>query len=107
MEFNKAKKVVIITEASILDDVIEVLTELGASGYTVTSVTGKGTRGGIRHGTGFSDLFKNVKIDIITGEEIAKKIAGAVVEKLLKDYAGIVYMEDVETIHVKTSHSNE
>lgn len=40
------KKVVIVTEASILDDVIEMVMELGASGYTITGVAGKGSRGG-------------------------------------------------------------
>jgi hypothetical protein len=42
--------------------------------------------------------FRNIKVDIITTEEIAEKIAVTVVEKFFKNYAGIVYMHDVSVI---------
>lgn len=106
MKFHKAKKVVIVTEASILDDVIETITKLGVDGYTVQSATGKGERG-VRSGNHFSSLFKNVRIDVITTEEVAKKIAVEMVEKFFKNYAGIVYMLDVEIIRAKKFHVPE
>lgn len=97
MEIHKAKKVVIIIEAFILDNVIEVITKFGASGYTVQTTTGKGERG-MRSESSFSGLFKNARIEIITSEEVGKKIADEVIEKFFKNYAGIVYMQDVESI---------
>ncbi|ATZ60942.2 MAG: hypothetical protein BME93_02070 [Methanosarcinales archaeon Met12] len=106
MKFHKAKKVVIVTEASILDDVIEMMTELGVDGYTVQSATGKGERG-VRSGNSFSGLFKNVRIDTITSEEVAKKIAVEMMERFFKNYAGIVYMLDVEIIRAKKFHVPE
>ncbi len=106
MEFHKAKKVVIVTEASILDDVIETITELGADGYTVQSATGKGERG-VRSGNNFSDLFKNVRIETITNEGVAKKIAVEIMERFFKNYAGIVYILDVEVIRAKKFHVPE
>ena len=102
MEFHKMKKVVIVTEASILDDVIEMVMELGASGYTITGVAGKGSRGGASPGiSALRNVLKSVRIDIVTSEEIAKKIAVAVVERFLRHYAGIVYIEDVEIIRLE------
>lgn len=110
MEFSKAEKVVIITEASILDDVIKMAMELGALGYTVTGVTGKGTWGGVRRGIGalnLDDLLKNVRIDIITNEEIANTIAITIVERFFKHYAGIVYVEDVKIIRTEKFRLDE
>lgn len=102
MEFHKTKKVVIVTEASILDDVIEMVMELEAPGYTITGVTGRGMRGGVRPEiSALRNLLKTVRIDIITSEEVAKKIAVTVVEKFFKHYAGIVYIEDVEIIRLE------
>ncbi|MCL0087116.1 P-II family nitrogen regulator [Thermodesulfovibrionales bacterium] len=98
MEFHKVKKVVIVTEAFIMDDVLKVVNDLGVGGYTVSTVTGKGTKG-IRHGSGILDtLFKNVKIDIVVDEETAKEVMVSVRDKFFKTYAGIVYMEDVEVL---------
>jgi len=98
MEFHKVKKVGIVTEASILNNVIKTIGDLGVGGYTVSNVTGKGTKG-IRRGTSMlDDLFKNVKIEIIVDEKTAKDIAMGVGDKFFKNFAGIAYMEDVEVI---------
>ncbi|MCI2426770.1 hypothetical protein LM597_05120 [Candidatus Acetothermia bacterium] len=48
MEFHKAKQVVIVTEASILDDVITTVTKLGAVGYTIQNATGKAQKCGVQ-----------------------------------------------------------
>jgi len=99
MEFHKVKKVVIVTESSILDEVIKTIDNLGGGGYTVSEVTGKGAKGIRRGASMLVDLFKNVKIDIIADEKTAKDIAMEVGAKFFKNYAGIVYMEDVEVFN--------
>ena len=61
-----------------------------------------GERGGVRPEiTALRNLLKTVRIDIITSEELAKEIAVAVVEKFFINYAGIVYIEDVEIIRLE------
>ena len=98
MEYKKAKKLVIVTEASILDKVLEDITKLGAKGYTVQDATGKGERG-IRSQVGIlGEIFKNYRIEIVTNENIAKEISEHMLEKYFVNYAGIVYMEDIETL---------
>jgi hypothetical protein len=47
------------------------------------------------------DFLRNIKVDIITTEEIAEKIAVTVVEKFFKNYAGIVYIEDVKVLRAE------
>ncbi len=98
MEFKKGKKLTIITEASIQDRVTNRITKLGADGYTIEKVTGKGSRKGIRDGTGIGGTFTNIKIDVITTPEIAEAISDAVKRRYFKNYAGLLYMVDVDVI---------
>jgi nitrogen regulatory protein PII len=97
MEFHKAKQVVIITEAVIADSVIELITRLGAPGYTLQGVTGKGERG-VRAGTGFSNIYKNMRVEVIANEKVARAIAESVAQEFFDNYAGIVYLHEVEVI---------
>jgi len=98
MQFYKAKKLTIITEAVILDGVLETACKLGACGYTIGHASGKGERG-VRTAIGpIESLLKNVKIEIIINEEIARKIAAEVAERFFKHYAGIVFIGEVEVI---------
>jgi len=100
MKFYQAKKVVIITEAYILDNIIQAIKKHGVSGYTVTGATGKGERG-LRLGNGVSSLYKNVKIEVITSAVIAEKVIAEVVDNFFVNYAGIIYLEDVEVVQAK------
>jgi len=95
MKHAELKKVVIVTEFAIKEKVIEHITSCGANGYTIDTVCGKGERGIRDDDTLLGEYLRNIKIDIITTEEIADKIAFTVVEKFFKNYAGIVYMHDV------------
>ncbi|MCL4464411.1 MAG: transcriptional regulator [Firmicutes bacterium] len=96
-----AKKVVIITEATIEEKVIQLLNTLEVKGYTVhRSLTGKGERG-IRSGLGgLINFGENICIEIIVSDEHkALAIMEAVYNKFLaKNYAGIAYLEDIRVI---------
>lgn len=96
MAYSRKKKVVIITEALILNDIIKLTEDAGADGYTITSVTGKGPRGVRRSQDSFISILKNIKIEIITDEKTANEILEEVTAKFYKYYAGIIYAEDVE-----------
>ncbi len=99
MNFVKEKKLAIITEFSILEQILETVTELGADGYSISNISGKGKRKGIRDGGSIGGTFKNVRIDIIVHEDIAIKISHEVVNKYFKNYAGFIYMVDADILY--------
>lgn len=97
---HHAKKVVIISEKIILEPILAIIEELGASGYTVTPTGGKGSRG-MRSADRASviEAFSNVKIEVITtNDALAEKITDRVTEELFCDYSGITFLENVEII---------
>lgn len=96
---HKAKKIVIITEKLVVDGVVKIIERTGATGYTIFSAGGKGSRG-IRSEDRprVVDGFANVQIDVITTEEVANKIAEEVAATYFENYSGITYLEDVEIL---------
>ena len=95
METHKVKKVVIITEKLIATQVCELLDKSQASGYTISSVDGKGSRN-IRKSS-IVENFANVKIEVIVkDQQVALEITEAVVEEFLGKFSGITYIENVE-----------
>jgi len=109
MGFSTLKRVTIITEALIKDDIIKHIVSHGARGYTIDTVygrgqTGKGLRGerGLRDDESLiGDHLRNVKIEVITSKEAAEKILSSVVEKFFKNYSGIIYMHDIEVVRAE------
>jgi len=72
MQIYKAKKLIIVTEASISEEVIKMMTAYGVDGYTVLSASGKGRRG-LRHGISLcGQLLGNVRIEVVASEEVVK-----------------------------------
>jgi nitrogen regulatory protein PII len=103
MELRAAKKMVIITEALIEGEVINLLNALGAQAYTVfRNLTGKGVRG-VRSADSLERFYENVRIELIVEEEVqAQALLEAVYNKFLAEkYAGIAYIEEVRFIHHK------
>lgn len=100
MQVYKAKKVIIVTEATMLKIVIGLATELGSSSYTIGRASGKG-QSGSRLGEDISGILTNVKIEIVTSEEIARKLVVELVSRYFQHYAGIVYLQDVEVVQPK------
>ncbi len=99
MDHHKAKKVVIITEKLISDKVAKLIEECGATGYTITSAGGKGSRGVRAARGGVTDAFLNVKIEVITSsDDVANAITDKVADTFFENYSGITYLEDVEIL---------
>ncbi|HJL43693.1 MAG TPA: hypothetical protein RMG48_20465 [Myxococcales bacterium LLY-WYZ-16_1] len=96
---HKAKKIVIITEKLILNGVLKIVNQAGATGYTVFHTGGKGSRG-IRSADRprVVDAFENVQVDVITTEETAQQIAEEVAATYFESYSGITYLQDVEIL---------
>ncbi len=97
---HAAKKIVIITEKIIADDITKFIEDLGASGYTVKMAGGKGSRG-VRSNdrNSLNDANANIHIEtIINNSELAVDIAEKVANEFLTNYSGIIYIEDVKVL---------
>ena len=97
---HKAKKIVIITEKLIVEKVTKLIEQCGATGYTIFSAGGKGSRG-VRSEErgGVSEAYANIKIEVIvTNEELAHEIINKVTEKYFSNYSDITYIENVEIV---------
>lgn len=97
---HKAKKVVIITEKYITSKVAKLIEDCGATGYTITSAGGKGSRGmRSEERGGVSEAYANVKFEIIVSDEVmAHKIVDKVATTYFENYSGITYLENVEIV---------
>ncbi len=97
---HHAKKVVIITEKILLNQLVKLIEDAGAAGYTVFAAGGKGSRS-VRSEDRpkVVDEFGNIQIEIITSnDEIADTIAEQVAERYFPNYSGIIYLENVEIL---------
>jgi len=103
----RAKKVVIITEKLITEDIIKLIEKADASGYTISSVGGKGSRD-IRPTSDRASIvqdFDNIKFEIIVQDaQQAHAIIEDVVKQYLKNYSGIAFVEDVEVVRPEKFH---
>ena len=94
MSLTKAKLITIITERILRSEIIAMLKEKGATGYTQTDAKGEGSRG-IRA----SDWEgHNVKIQAIVSEAVATTIMESIAETYFENYAVIVFLGDVEVM---------
>ncbi len=103
MKVHNVKKVVIITEKLISEQVCQLLVESKASGYTISNVGGKGSRN-IRTDSDIASVlggFTNVKIEVIVKDEQgAHEIIEKIVDEFFEDFSGITYIENVEIIRM-------
>jgi nitrogen regulatory protein P-II 2 len=88
------RKVTIIAERVLRDDLIDLLKKHGARGWTLTMVEGEGSRG-IRASEWEG---RNVQIDTLVSPEIAEAIMEEVGALYFADWSVIVYSADVEVL---------
>jgi nitrogen regulatory protein P-II 2 len=88
------RKVTIIAERVLRDDLITLIKERGASGWTLTMVEGEGSRG-IRASEWEG---RNIQLDTLVSSEVAEKIMDEVGRRYFKDWSVIVYVADVEVL---------
>lgn len=88
------RKVTIIAERVLRDDLIELVKEKGARGWTLTMVEGEGSRG-IRASEWEG---RNVQLDTLVSAEVAETIMDEVGSRYFKDWSVIVYVADVEVL---------
>jgi nitrogen regulatory protein PII len=98
---QQAIKLVIVTEKLLLKQIVKIIDEAGATGYTVVAAGGKGSRNVRSSGQPtVSDTYSNIKIEVLTpNRDMAMKISDEVAVKFFDDYSGIAYLCDAEVLH--------
>ncbi len=91
------KKVEIVIEAVMLEEIISIIDQAGAGGYTILpTVTGRGYRG-YRSGFELTNVFQNAMVFTLVDEEKALIISQEV-KKLIQDYAGVIIITDADVV---------
>lgn len=94
MDLHELYLVTLVAEPVLEDRLTRDLTAHGATGFTVTEVTGRGTRG-IRTG----DIpGQNVRIETVVTEAVAERILGRIQEKWFESYAVIAWAHPVQVV---------
>ena len=94
MSLSELYLVTIITERILKDEILKEIKKLGAKGYTLTDVTGEGSRG-IRA----SDWEgKNAKIESVVSKEVANAIIDYIADSYFEHYAVITYSYPVKVV---------
>jgi PII-like signaling protein len=97
MRLYKKKKIEIIVDSSCAPQLLKICERIGAKGYSVIpNISGKGHRG-VRGDSDIFDIFRNVMIVVIATEPVVMRIIEES-QVLLENYAGIVYVSDVEVV---------
>ncbi|MBW2055895.1 MAG: hypothetical protein JRH07_18995 [Deltaproteobacteria bacterium] len=97
MQLAKMKRLDIIIETAERDEFIDIIKKSGATGYTLYSeVDGEGMRES-RADIGFAHPHKNTGIFVIAPERVIMEIVERVSE-ILPNYAGILFLSDVEVV---------
>lgn len=94
MSTRTIKLVTIVAERILEDRLLKEIRSLGAKGYTLTDVSGKGSRG-VRASEWEGP---DVKIEAIVSEEVANKIVKHISDQYFEHYAVIVYMQEAEVV---------
>ena len=88
------RKVTIIAERVLRDDLLDLLKRHGATGWTLTSVEGEGSRG-IRASEWEGS---SVQIDTLVSLEAADALMEEIGRQYFADWSVIVYAADVEVL---------
>ena len=95
MENHQRKLLTVVTEA-VLESVISAdMTRMGAHGYTVADVRGKGNRG-VRPSTW--EAVSNIRIEVVCDARTADAIASYLEDHYYTDYAMILFISDVTVL---------
>ena len=83
--------VTIVAERIVRDALVEAVYALGATGHTLTDVSGEGSRG--VHASSWEGA--SVKIEAIVPPDVADRIAAHVAATYFAHHSVIVYLQDV------------
>lgn len=90
----RLRKITIIAERLLRDQLLDLLKRHGVSGWTITAVEGEGSRG-VRASEWEG---RNVQIDTLVSPDISGAIMQEIGELYFEDWAIIVYAADVDVL---------
>ena len=89
------KLVTIIGEAVLEDRLVRLVLKEGASGYTLTTCSGQGSRG-LRSTTPIGA--QNVRIEVVAGPDVADRILRRLEAEFFPHYAVVAWLTDAAVI---------
>ena len=96
MQLYPLKLVTVVGEAVIMEDIAERGVELGASGYTISEVSGHGSRSA--RNVSMSGGAKTLKVEFVVPTEVATQILQDVSHEYFEHYAVIAWLSDVSVM---------
>ena len=94
MNIVPLRLVTLVAERLLRDRLVEAVQTLGATGYTLTDVHGKGTRGVTPNALDGP----SIKLEVIVPLEVAEAIVEHVAETYFAHYSLIVYVQEVKVV---------
>ena len=88
------KLVTVITERLLRDRIVDELRKCGAKGFTVSDVSGEGSRG-VRASEWEG---QNLRIESVVSPDVADHVVERIADDFFENYAVIVYLQDVEVV---------
>jgi hypothetical protein len=95
MNKSKQQLLTIITESILESSLIKDIERLGAKGYTIMDVRGKGSKG-MR--SGGWDASASIRVEVICGDAVAESISAHLQAKYYNDYAMVIYTSEVNVL---------
>jgi nitrogen regulatory protein P-II 2 len=94
LNLTTLKRVTIVAERVLESELIHLLRETGAKGYTLIDARGEGSRG-VRASEWAGS---NIKIEVVVSAEVADALLNSISERYFKHYAVIAYMTEVQVV---------
>lgn len=91
------KKISIVLERVLKNDIIDLIKAQGAKGWTLTEVNGEGSRG--MRASEFEG--RNFQIDTIVNEACAERILEQLSAKYFKNWSLVVYLSDIQVLRAE------
>lgn len=92
MQYVTRKLVTIITELPLENKLKRLVQDSGATGYTISQATGKGSQG---KREGSWDQNSNIRVEVICNEEVADRINKEIFAKYYNDFAMVAFTQDI------------
>lgn len=90
-------KLTVVSESLLRDELLDLMRKAGATGFTVTTADGEGSRG-VR-ATEWEG--PNIRIETIVSEELADQVLAQLAESYFDDYAVIAWLTDIKVWRAK------
>ena len=97
MQLYPLKLVSVVGETVIMEDIAEKAMELGATGYTMSEVSGRGSRSA-RNVAVMTGGSKTTKAEFVVPMTVAEKILSHVSHNYFEHYACIAWLSDVQVV---------